>query len=265
MIKLSERQIELKCKDFDSWVSFMGRIDKVGSHYLIKNDVVIPANRNTISGSTEKIPGKHITRDPLFIDDDECYVKDGIYALICLESLKEIIKGLKETVPDCRKRIIYFRDKERIGFIMGIEKPVTVEVGKLLTGDAITENIHHTMDSITWFNDLITPIENMVDNEWTEFSSSDLVHLRNNGILEIKKQVGDRTVSTRLARSLFPLAGVVRMDTPLALGARYAFLPSEQSDVSILRIQAFYKCGQSPLTQMNCVHEYLVLIYDEED
>ena len=171
---------------------------------------------------------------------------------------------IKENKGDFRKKIIYFRNKDQIGVIMGITNPITIEIAHLLTGD-IPKNIQKTADSITWFDDLVKPIENMVDNEWTDFLETELVYLRNNGILEIRKTVGERTASTRLARSLFPLSGVVRMDTPLALGAQYTFLPSDESDVAILRLRAIYKCGQSPLTQMDCIHEYLVLIYDEED
>ena len=32
-------EIKLSCKDFDSWVSFLGRLDKLGGGYIIKNDI----------------------------------------------------------------------------------------------------------------------------------------------------------------------------------------------------------------------------------
>lgn len=262
---MEKLQMKLKCKDFDSWVSFLGRLSKIGHDYIIKNDIYIATERNIKSGTTDKYPGRHIVKDPLFMD--ECYVEDGVYMVSDIETIISEIQRAQENDMDCRKNIEYFRTEELIGIQLG---NYAIDVARLITGET-TDNIKNVANSVTWFDDLF-PIageeSNTESNDslhagWDTFTDKDLINIRNNGIFNIHKETRGRTVATRLARSLFCLAGVSRMDTPIALAGEYTTFPSDQSDVAILRIHAIYKCGQSLNITVNTIHEYLVLIYNE--
>ena len=256
-------EINLKCKDFDSWVSFLGRLAKIGHDYIIKNDVFIATEKNTIaSDSNDKYPGRHIIKDPLSIDDESCYVIDGAYALDDIDTLIKSFKAISENVEDARKNIIYSRDKDGIYITFGIVKPTTLKIAQLLTGET-SEIYEKTANSIIDFKSLISPIENMYDNEWASLSQEDLVNIRNDKLVDISHKFENGILATsRLGRSLFCLAGVSRRDTPISIATDYAFLPSDQSDVAMLRLHTMYKCGQSAMFGLECIHEYLVLIYD---
>lgn len=252
--------LHLRCKDFDAWKSFLNRIAKIGTGYIIKNDILLASKRNNKPGTTETYPGKHIIRDPFFIDDDSCYVGDGTYVMNDIESILRWIDSIENGDKDCRKDIEYIRTPERIELRMGT---YIMTIAELLTTDP-GENLQAVANSVHRYDDLIEPIENMADNRWVPFTTENLIHIRNNGIFGIKQTVGTRMVKTRLARSLFCLAGVSRLNTPIALSACYTTLPSTESDVAILRIHTIYKCAQNTNVRVDCIHEYLLLIYDEE-
>lgn len=258
-------EIKLSCKDFDSWVSFLGRLDKLGGGYIIKNDIILPTIKGNKSGSNDKIPGRHLTRDPLFINDTSCYVQDGIYYMI--ESPKywqDIFKAVGETNKLARKEIYYIREKTGIYVRFGNNAGI-FQVYKLLTQDDIGEKFEAIINSangISWFDDFI---KGVVDSgrHWVDISHEDLIRLRNDGIMSIGQEVDDKIVVSRIARSLFTMAYAGRMDNPIALSSEYTFLPSDTSDIAIMRLHANYKPAKdSKLVKIECIHEYLVLIYN---
>ena len=94
-------ELVLKCKDFDAWVSFLGRLNKIGSGYIIKNDIILATVKGTKSGSNDKIPGRHIIKDPLFIDDEDSYIPDAVYGMYDgLDKWINVFKNIKETIID---------------------------------------------------------------------------------------------------------------------------------------------------------------------
>lgn len=256
-----EAKLNLKCKDFDAWKSFLGRIAKIGHDYIIKNDIYLATVRNYKPSSTDKYPGKHMIRDPLFMDDSYAeygFVEDGVYMVHDIDQILSEIKRAEENDPNGRKSICYYHSKTGIELQMG---NCLIEIATLLTD--IPDNIKPIADSITWFDALTEPIKDMEDIEWVPFTEDELIHLRNNGILNIGRTVQNREVATRLARSLFCLAGVTRLDNPIALAGKYTMIPSQQSDVAILRMHMVYKCGQSLNITVDTIHEYLILIYNQ--
>lgn len=247
----------LRCKDFDSWISMLGRISKIGHNYILKNNIYIATERNYKADTQDKYPGRHMIKDPFFINEEDAYVADGTYIVTDLEEFIKRVSTVEDSVEDCRKDIEYIRNKNEVLVRMG---SVTIPFATLLTEEPSTE-VKSIADSITWYGDLIDSVGRTDANHWVSFTDLDLIHLRNDGIHPIEHTVGDRVVKTRLARSLFCLAGVSRKDTPLAKSACYTALPSDQSDVAMLRINAIYKCGQSTKVVVDCIHEYLVLMY----
>lgn len=257
--------LKLTCKNFDSWVSFLGRLSKIGKGYLIKNDVYIATEKLEMPGETEKYPGKHVIHDPLApvldIDGDtDIYVQNGIYQVVDIQTLQEQFSNVAANVPNARKDITYYRDQNKISVFMG-----TAEICVAALVKEPDETMLATANSVSWYEDLFSPIENMPDREWTELTNDELVNIRNNGVHYIIEQKDNKIVKTKITRNpIFCLAGVSRLDTPIALNARYVMLPSEQSDVAILRIHAIYKCGQSTTITVDCVHEYLALLCWED-
>lgn len=253
--------LNLTCKNFDSWVSFLGRLAKVGKGYLIKNDVYIAMEKLEMPGELEKYPGKHVIHDPLAIEydsdeDTDVYIQNGIYQVTDIAVLQEQFSNVTSSVPNARKNIVYHRDQLKISVFMG---NVEIRVADLIKEP--DETMLATANSVSWYKDLIDPINEMPDREWKPFATNDLIHIRNNGIYQIVERQENKEVNIKLTRTpIFCLAGVSRMDTPIALGAEYVTLPSDESDVGILRIHAVYKCGQSAAITVDCVHEYLVLL-----
>ncbi|MCM1220355.1 MAG: hypothetical protein NC548_38315 [Lachnospiraceae bacterium] len=251
--------LKLTCKNFDSWVSFLGRLAKVGKGYLIKNDVYIAMEKLPIPSELEKYPGKHVIHDPIAIEDAEdtdIYVPNGIYQVVDIATLQEQFTNVAENVPNARKNIVYYRDQTKISVFMG---NVEIRVADLVKEP--DETMLATANSVSWYADLIEPINEMPDKEWTQLTTDELINIRNNGIHQIIEREDNKEVKIKLTRTpIFCLAGVSRMDTPIALAASYVTLPSDESDVGILRIHAVYKCGQSAAITVDCVHEYLVLL-----
>lgn len=257
--------LNLTCKNFDSWVSFLGRLAKIGKGYLIKNDVYIAMEKLPMPSEPEKYPGKHVIHDPLAIErpldaDTDTYVQNGIYQVADIATLQEQFSNVAESVPNARKNIVYYRDQMKISVYMGnVEIPVATLVKEP------DEVMLETANSVSWFNDLIDPVEELPGKEWKQITVEDLVHIRNNGIYQIVERQENKEVKIKITRTpIFCLAGVSRMDSPIALAASYVTLPSDESDVGILRIHAIYKCGQSAAITVDCVHEYLVLLCWEE-
>ena len=262
---MSDYILPIKCKDYDSYLTFLGRLIKVGDKYIVKNDCYICTEKN--NWDTGKIPGRHIVKDPFFCSaNDDYYTKDGIYQMDDIRQLIAEIKRINEEKPELRKNISYVKSPDYFGFYL--ESPtgehLVIQLGKLITED-IPEHVQATANQLTTFQDLIDPIDNMVGNEWTELDIDTMISLRDEHIIRLKKVIGDRLAETRVARSLFILAGVTRKGTPLAQMIKYAFLPSDQSDVAMLRCHAIYKCGQTTNFSVNCIHEYLILMYRDAE
>ena len=252
---------KLTCKDFDSWLSFLGRLNKVGGGYIIKNDIILPTIKGKKSGSNDNIPGRHLTRDPLFIDDTSCYVRDGIYVMTESPSYwRDTFTEIGKSNKLARKEIYYIREQDGIYVrFLGIPKPY--KVFKLLTEDI--ENIIQSANNITWFDDFINSVTDSGRN-WDSLSHENLLMIRNNGVIDIGQTVDDKIVKSRIARSLFTMASSTRMDNPIALTTEYAFLPSDTSDIAIMRLHSDYKpTKDSKLIKVECIHEYLVLVYND--
>lgn len=255
------KEMALKCKDFDAWVSFLGRLNKIGSDYFIKNDVIMATKKGTKSGSNNKIPGRHLTRDPLFIDDTDCYVEDGVYILLPLESLIDYFKSIRENNKDARKMIIYKRDKE--GIYIQFSGLGDFQIATLMTIDYDVDNDNNYVglaSGITWFDNLVDTVET-----WKSISDEDLVNLRNNEVLMLEQEVGGTHIWSRVARSIFITSGVSRLNTPLARHIDYTFFSLDTKDsIGIMRLHAMYNNpGSSKLINVECIHEYTILIYDE--
>lgn len=270
---IKDYELSMKCKDFDSWTSFLGRLAKIGSDYIIKNDIILAVHKGTDKKTGDRIPGKHIVRDPLALDDydfQEFCIEDSIFVMQDIQELLKTSQMIQERDKSARKSILYFRNKSQIGLTLGNHEVIIANVFDENLSKKIEEvdkgalnAIIATANSIGWFVDLIDPIENAANNKWIPFTKENLTHLRNDGVFRVSSMIDGVVASSKLTRSLFYMAGVTRTDTPIAESASYAFLPSEQSDVAILRIYAKYKCGQSTMTMLNCVHEYLSLVYDD--
>ena len=258
-------EMNLTCKNFDSWVSFLGRLSKIGRGYLIKNDIYIPMEKLEMPGELEKYPGKHVIHDPLVpnldLDEDtDVYVQNGIYQVVDIATLQEQFSNVTTNVPNARKDIRYYRNQDKISVFMGTAEIIIAELVK-----EPTETMLATANSVSWYSDLIVPVDDMPDKEWIPFTNDELIHIRNNGVYNIIEKKDNKEVKIKITRNpIFCLAGVSRMDTPIALSAEYVILPSEESDVGILRIHAVYKCGQSAMITVNCVHEYLALLCWED-
>lgn len=258
---MAEYRLPLKCKDYDAYLSFLGRLTKIGTEYILKNDCFICTEKK--SGTDGKVPGRHIVKDPFSMNTEDNYTSDGIYQLESLDNVISEMKEINTERKEFRSKIEYVKSEGYFGFYLEDTEGnhLALTIGRLITED-IPENIKNTANGVSYYKDLIDPVDNMINNGWEEFDVDTMTRLRDEQIIPIQKVIGDRLVSTRLARSLFVLAGVSRKGTPIAQMLRYVFLPSDQSDVAMLRCHAIYKCGQSINITVNCIHEYLVLMYD---
>lgn len=254
-------ELILKCKDFDAYVSFLGRLNKIGSNFVIKNDIVFPVTKGVKSGTTENIPGRHLTRDPLFINDESAYEPNILY--IPVLSIDRMISCLKEfkTNKEARKKIVLIRTKEGVSIQFNGLQPMMLFVNEKLWKFDDTIPYHQTTAHLTWFNDYLnTP------NNWIPIETKDLVNLRNNGLMVIRQEINGLKLWSRIARSIFIMSGVSRMDTPLAKHVEYTFIHSDtiQTDTAVMRLHARYnEPGGSNLITVECVHEYVILVYDE--
>lgn len=263
-------EINLKCKDFDAWVSFLGRLNKIGSGYFIKNDIILATIKGKKSGSNDKIPGRHIIKDPLFIDDKSCYVEDGVYGLISdLDNWISIFRGIKENNKDARKEIKYIRNKN--GIYIRFNGGIEYKMFGLITPENIKEfnmvDVVRCSNGIDWFDNFMNTPKSL-NSEWVKLEESDLIALRNGSPMTLKQVVSDKPLWSRIAKSVFTMSGVSRIGQPIAESAEYSMMPPKPDalePIGMLDIHAKYKSpGGSKIITVESIHEYLILIYNEE-
>lgn len=252
-------EFKISAKDWDAYVSFLGRLDKLGSGYIMKNGIMKPIIMKNRSCSHDRIVGYHYIVDPLFTDDDELYVVDGIYReALPISELLSLFKKIKTEEVGARKKILIVREKKVIGVqFNGLEFIPIFELLENTTNGGID-----VTDDLRWYQDYTDPL---VYN-WSSISTQDLIDLRNNGLKVIKQEMSDGAIGwSRIAKSVFPMAGVTKMDTPFADRVYYTFIPSKQDNIATLRLHVMYKSpGGSKLIHIECIHEYLVLLYNED-
>lgn len=264
-------EINLKCKDFDAWVSFLGRLGKIGSNYIIKNDIILATVKGVKSSTNDKIPGRHIIKDPLFIDDEDGCIKDEIYRMIdTVDYWVKVFKSIKENNKDARKQITYIRSPE--GIFIEFYGGLRFHVFGLLDRNYIDEdeymNYINCASGINWFNDFLeTP--SFMNSGWISFNEGDLIGLRDGKVYTMHQTVSNVPMWTRIAKSTFTMAGVSRLGSPIASNAEFTFIPPSQSasePVGMFDMHVVYKSpADSKLIKVECVHEYMILIYSEED
>lgn len=262
----------LSAKDFDAFASFLGRLKSIGSSYIRKNDVILATVKGNKSGGRGKIPGKHIIKDPLFIDDDDAYIKDAIYYTPwSLNQLIDIFKSIKENKKELRKDIYLLRDKEGLYIEFCHDISQRYQIFGLINSNYLTDaEFNHYLkcgSGITWFDDVVNTIGGPF--QWTNFTEDELISLRNDSIMVLRQTIKNIPLFARIARSVFVLSGVTRKGMPLAEKARYALLPpseNENKDIGLLRIHTVHKSpGGSKLINVEVIHDYMILIYNEED
>lgn len=263
-------ELTLKCKDFDAWVSFLGRLGKIGSGYFIKNDIILATVKGTKSGSNDKIPGRHIIKDPLFIDDEDCYIPDAIYGMYDgIDTWLTIFKKLKENNKEARKEIKYIRDKDGIyiQFYGGIRFQIFGLIDRNYMEDGEFENVINCANGVSWFKDFIKTPE-CVNSCWNSMGSNELIALRDGAAMTLHQVVSNKPMWARIAKSVFTMAGVSRIGSPIANHAEYAFIPptrESKEPIGMLEIHALYKSpADSKIITVECIHEYMILIYNEE-
>lgn len=262
-------EINLKCKDFDAWVSFLGRLGKIGSNYIIKNDIILATVKAIKNSTNDRIPGRHIIKDPLYVDGG--LIENEIYYMIGdIEYWLKIFKAIKENNKEARKQITYIRTPE--GIFIEFYGGMKYQVFGLLDRNYIDEvdyrNYINCAGGINWFNDFLeTP--KTLDSHWIKFSEFDLIGLRDGIPYTMHQVVLDIPMWTRIAKSTFTMAGVSRLGSPIALNAEYAFIPptpSASEPVGMFDMHVIYKSpADSKLIKVECIHEYIILIYNEEE
>ena len=265
-------ELVLKCKDFDAWVSFLGRLNKIGSGYIIKNDIILATVKGTKSGSNDKIPGRHIIKDPLFIDDEDSYIPDAVYGMYDgLDKWINVFKNIKETNKEARKEIRYIRRKEGIfiRFYGGIEFQIfgLVEKENIDNEDEFIK-VMQCANGIKWFNNFVETPE-LLESEWLSLNQDTLISLRDGEPLTLTQTVSEKPMWARIAKSVFTMAGVSRIGSPIANQVEYSFIPPAPTAVEpigMLELHAVYKSpADSKLIKVECIPEYMILIYKEED
>lgn len=252
-------EISLKCKDFDAWVSFLGRLNKVGSFYILKNNILMALVKGTKSGTNDSIPGRHLIKDPLYMG--ETTELDAVYGFIDLNNLIDIFKGIKENNPEARKTIIY--KKDTTGIYIKFNGMGDFQIAKRIDmsgNDEYANRCKMASASLTCYEEYLnTP------NPWINISTNDIIALRNNELRAITQDIGDGVKAwTRISRSIFTMAGVTRLGVPFADNIDYTFLHSDtiQKDTALLRLHSIYKSpGSSKLISVDCIHEYVVLLW----
>ncbi len=252
---------KITCKEIDTFASFLARLTKVGDEYIIKNDCMICTKKN--NWDTGKIPGMHVVRFP-FTGFNKSMVENGIYYIESLMDVINKIKGIKLDSPSFRKNVYYVCEEEELFLIFEdpiAAKRIEVSIARLLR-DEIRDDILNTAKLIDWFDNLYNERSLIPTEYWARMSDSDLDVIKEGGIVPIVQEVDKRHVSTRLAKSLFMFSGVKRKGAPIANNVFYTFFPSQENDVSLLRIYASYPCGSGTM-YIETIHDYLVLIYEE--
>lgn len=247
--------IKLKAKDLDSYTSFLGRLNKLGSDYIIRNDTIYPMVLGTKSGSTDKIPGLHFVQDPFYEGYSDLFDDDLVYRMVPIEIIYKTLKGIKDSNPAARKDIRIIKDEDGIFIKMVGCDPITVAYRMT---DGLTEASCKGFVPKN-FGDL-----EVTDYEWDSLLETEMVGLRNNGLMMISQKHSDIRMWSRIAKSVFPMAGTTKADTPIAREIKFTFMePNEsQKDVATLRFLVTYKTpGGSSLINIRCVHQYRVFVY----
>lgn len=262
-------EIKLKCKDFDAWLSFLRRLGKIGTGYFIKNDIIMATVNGLKSTTSERIPGRHIIKDPLYVKDDN--TKDIIYVMMVDANFwVETLTNIKTNNKDARKEIIYSKDQH--GIYIHFYGGIKYQIFKILSNHSIDEDTRamyeYAASGFNWFNDLLT-IPTTVGSTWVQFKQHDLIDLRNKRISTLAQYVSGMLMWTRIAKSLFTMAGTSRFGTPIAMEGEYSFLPpSKDSDshVGTFNMHVKYRPPMdSKFIDIECIHEYTILIYGEEN
>lgn len=247
---------KLKAKDLDSYTSFLGRLNKLGSKFFIKNDIIYPTVIGTKSSSTDKIPGQHFIQDPFHEDFDDAYGRiDGVvYRMATLGPVIEKLKKIKEENPAARKDIRVIKTEYGMSInLVGCEPIIITTKYVPIDGDPI----HNTIPN--YFGDM-----EVTDYEWDSLLETEMVSLRDNGLMVISQRHEDMKMWSRIAKSVFPMAGTTKTGTPIAKEIKFTFIePSEeQKDVATLRFLVTYKTpGGSSLIDIRCIHQYRVFVY----
>lgn len=263
--------IDLKSKDFDAWVSFLKRINGIGRNYIIKNDIYLATDKKNKSGTNVKIAGRHLFHDPLFNDND-VEIQEIIYVLKDIDDLLNEIKDVTEEDKELRKGIIYSRDTEGIyiDFPNGhsIAVALVIDNPTLFLDNDVLRMITTISRQISTFSELLKFPE-IINSNWINIDRETLISIRDGSPITISQTVNDKKMYARIAKSVFVASGASRFGNPIAEEAKYAFIPPRSDNnvyTGLLELYARYKTpGTSKLINIECIHEYVVLIYEEEE
>ena len=263
---MEEVSIQMKCKEFDGYTSFLSRLANIGTEFILKNDVLIPLNRAVKDGGP--INGKHLVKDPLFTDEESIYVKDGVYKITDLSRLVDSFKSIKEDKScgkDKRKLIQYHRNKNEI--YVTFADGDRYLIGEYIPTEKLDERTTLTANGVTNYQDIMDSFDESSD-AFMKLTEADLINIRNGELLNIDKNIYNVNASTRIAKSLFRMAGTTRIGTPISNSASIMFYEPQTfggvGDKCIMpfRIHATYSCTN---VIADCIHEYMMLIYSECD
>lgn len=246
---------KLKAKDLDSYTSFLGRLNKLGCDYIIRNDTIYPMVLGTKSGSTDKIPGIHFVQDPFNEGYGDPFDNDYLYKMAPIEIIYKTLKDIKGNNPSARKDIRVIKDEDGMVIKMTGCNPITVAYR--MPDDSVSASCKGFIPRN--FGDL-----EVTDYEWDSLLETEMVGLRDNGLVMISQKHNDVKMWSRIAKSVFPMAGTTKAGTPIAKEIKFTFMePNEsQKDVATLRFLVTYKTpGGSSLINIKCIHQYRVFVY----
>lgn len=237
---------EFRCKDLDAYISFLKRIFKIGTHYILKNDIMFALNRTTAGR-----PGKHIVRYPYNVNNDVIYG---------FNELTDILEQLDQNKEKYNKRkdILYYHTDDHIiltvngeDIVVAVAVPDINETVK--TGLALTTNF----------------IEEIGDqSSWIELPTSELEKIKLGSVPFIETTIPHSdnilNVRTRIGKSLFKLAGVTRVTAPVDYTCYWRILPTiTEEQIAQLQIHPTYqiKSGGKQLLELDCIHMYQIALY----
>lgn len=271
-----EKVIKLSCKNLDAYKAFLMRLSKISNQYARKNDTWIAVDKKESKSFGSNIPGKHMVLDP-FIDlskgayviPNECYYNHDITATITE------FNEFNESYPALRKYANYAQNPQfdAMSFRRGDTNiDITVISSYTHIMEQLNRNVGLNGDLIKQFEQRkktqISPTVATFDNfegilkdqpefEWEEFSTEELIHIRNYNPLD-KFYHG---VKVRFLKPLFLLAGTLRKGMPVANFAEYRITRFEDGDFYLgkLQIHAKYPCLSGSTLEIEAIHEYTVL------
>jgi hypothetical protein len=258
--------IDLRAKDFDSYVSFLGRLNKLGTKYVLSKDMIVPVVKANRTGSNDIIPGEHYIRDPLY---DYANPDNNMYVLAdTIENSLELFKSIKKNYKDARKSITYVRDDEGIYIrFNSINVPIPI-FSRIDADDCGIDNYRMYNLEMIQKLEIFSYYAEFIDSNGFDLTEADLIDIRANGVKSIWQKIdGGLTAWTRISKSLFPMAGTGRLDTPIALSSKYRFIcDSNNSKLAKVLFHNRYKStGDSKLVPVECIHEYTLLMLDDDE